>query len=142
MPTKRRQLTDEVEREICALYVDSTTPVAELKQTYGLTNGLLYSVLKRNHVPARTVAQKATERRHKQFDVVSSQALVVTADKNGIVEHVERVKPARKTSVFEVSFTSAIRFDAEDIEDAIAQARRMPMCKRVYAVKLVGNDGL
>src|SRR5215471_14343262 len=143
MPTRR--LTDEQEREIIALYL-AHTPLKDIREAYDLKHdSLVYAALHRHgvmvHKKGRSVlAQPIVEQT--VLPVAPATALAVTTDRSGIVEHVERIKPVGKLSTFEVSFTSTMHFEVHDLIDAIAEARKLPMCKRVYAVKLVGNDGL
>lgn len=166
-------LSDTVENEIVALYRDTDTRVVEIKHTYDLTNGALYSILRRHDVPTRIKsAPRPSYKRDAPLDehviaalpasvptpmpaeitdvasaldlaaaypeataAYRSRTLAVTTDGQDTVISTERVRSG-KTYIWEVRFESAIRFEAETITDAIAEAQRLPMCRRVFGASL------
>jgi transposase-like protein len=140
---RTRKLTEEQEREVIALYRDSKAPIDELKSAYGLTNGLLYSLLNRHNIYRRKPNQRSTS----PLTSVDEQALaelpiradvILTTDAQGYVQTLERRPVNGKTYAWEVRFESAMRVEAETIQDAIQQVSQLPMCRRVFHVALKG----
>ena len=136
--------SETVEREIIALYLESNASVNEIKQTYNLTNGHLYSILRRHNILRRTKQQRSTapltdERAEELTKLETPANLEITTDANGFVQSVERTPaPRLKRYMWDVRFESVIRIEAETIVEAISEVQKLPMCKRVFNVALKG----
>lgn len=146
MPKLDNRLSESVEGEIIALYRDSNAPVFEIKETYNLSNGHLYSILRRHGIVRRTKDQRATapmrEEASERLATLDTPAdLTVTADANGIVQSVTRVPPLNvKRYTWEVRFEAVIRVQAETIVEAVQDAQRLPMCRRVFGATMKGSQ--
>lgn len=145
MARGKSTLSAEQEREVIALYTAPDQSLRELKATYAISDGILYGILKRHGV-----ALRSPQRAHSHFPeplplpepeptVRTAHPLAISVDKNGLVEHVERVTSGSKQYVWEVRFESAMRVEAASIIDAVEQTLRMPMCRRVISATLKGG---
>lgn len=75
-----------------------------------------------------------TELATKERVIAAPPTLAVTVDGQGTVQTVQQVK--RPTDVWEVRYTTSVLVEAESIEQAIAEVRKLSVIKRIYAVRL------
>ena len=104
-PGRRSRTTREQMAEIAALYADQTTPLEEIKRTYGIGDSTLYRAVKLAGLPKRTTAGAKPKE--------LSQAMTVIVPPR-------YVQQAR----WRVSFLAVreVELDAANIFDAVNQA--------------------
>jgi len=120
--------SQEVISEALALY-ESGEQVSEINRALGLTDTTIYHFLKSRGLKPR--AKRVVSENHSENPGNSSNPLMVTVDKEGFVQSVER----KKGQLFEISFSGVLLVEATSIEEAIANARKRTFVGRIHSVK-------
>lgn len=137
MPAFVRSLTDEQEQQIVELYRDPNQSLSELKNVYGLSDSLLYNVLKRHGVPTRKKYHTGRPPRNGTApEIAAPQRTIVTVDKTDTVQRVDRTPDSQTGPTWEVRFVGVVRVHGHSIDQALAEARKLaPMRSVIYAAR-------
>lgn len=66
--------------------------------------------------------------------------LKVTLTPTDQVDHVERVHPTGRGSTWIIQFTGLLQIQAESIDLALSEARKLPAVRRIYSIRLKSRD--
>jgi transposase-like protein len=135
---KRLGLKKGQEQEMLQLYQRGDATVAELAETYGVSSSWFYRMLQRHEVtPHRGVlTQETSVPEETEVPVHNNIQLAVTTDGQGIVQSAQPVRRSGNISTWEIRYTGTIFIDAVDIDEAIREARKMGVVKRIYYVRV------
>lgn len=140
MPAFVRHLTDEQELELIELYRNPRQSIAELKDTYRITDSVLYAILKRHNEPTRTGRQTRPHASNGTH-TVDTQSMVVTVDATDTVQRVDRIPPDPQTGPhWEVRFTGVIQVRGHSIDQALAEARKLQTVRSIIYVARIGGE--
>jgi hypothetical protein len=158
MQRRKHNLTDEQVQEMLQAYRDKTMSTEILCEMYGIGTGSFYRILQNNGVKTHRANNgqsagdrskngkvKITKIAAEEFDLpqVIEVPLVHTAPVEVVVDSnslVQTAKPVRRlNATWEVRYTGQVTIEADDIEEAIREARKLGVVKRIYSVKIKGQ---
>jgi transposase-like protein len=134
---KRLHITRQQTREIVSAYEQKTASVNELSVMYSINTSSIYRLLHRNGVPTggRQQVQEVEVVNVEEERVHNNHQMVVTTDNQNIVQSAQPVRRAN-ISTWEIRYTGTIFIDAADVDEAIMEARKMGVVKRIYSVRV------
>jgi transposase-like protein len=124
-------------QEILQLYQRGDATVAELAETYDVSTTWIYRLFKGNRVrPHRGVLVQGTPvPEETEVPLVRNNGqLAVVVDKHDIVQATHTVRRVGVTT-WEIQYTGTVFIDAVDVEEAITEARKIGVVKRIYSVR-------
>jgi predicted DNA-binding transcriptional regulator AlpA len=156
---KRVNLTDAQVAEMLSAYENNSMSAVELSTMYGISDSTFYRILaahggsvqfpdrqprssrgKNGKVTIRKIdpaKMDMEEIEEPEANVVHTAPLAVVVDKHSMVQ---TVKPThRALSTWEVKYTGTLLVQADDIEEAIREARKVGVVKRIYSARLKGE---
>lgn len=124
-----------------AAYQKKQATARELVEMYSTTESNFYRLLQLNGVathrnkngapvPEVTVVPEETE-----VPIKATRQMQVVVDKNDMVQSVQPIRRVNM-STWEVKYTGSAFVEAETVEEAIAQARKLGVVKRIYSVRV------
>jgi hypothetical protein len=138
MPRTTLSLTQAQQTEMFQSYAKKSATAAELCEMYDITVSTFYRMLHaaglETHIKVKKVQPEVLVPQEIEVLHVPTQMAVV-ADKNGTVQSVKPIKLPNQ-STWEIKYTGTIFVDAVDVEDAVAEARKLGMVKRIYSVRV------
>lgn len=149
MPSNKRVLTLDQEREVAQLYDETDTPVPEIKETYGISDSVLYRLLQthgvtprlKRNVPPKNGRIKITKIDPAKLElppeievpVMHTSTTEVVVDKQNLVQTVTR-HSSRRLHTWEIQYSGTVLVEADEIEEAIREARKLGVVKRIHSV--------
>lgn len=133
------------------LYDESDTPVPEIKETYGISDSVLYRLLQTHGITPRLKRNVPANKNGKvkitkidpatldlppeveEVPVMHTGTTEVVVDKQNLVQTVTR-HSSRRLHTWEVSYSGTVLVEAEEIEEAIREARKLGVVKRIHSV--------
>jgi hypothetical protein len=104
--------------------------VTDIRLAYRIGVGTLYKILDAAAMPRRTL----TRRSHA---AINAAPLAVRVDQDATVQDVTPTEHAvGHAGTWEVHFTGLVMVQAESIDQAIAEARKLAIVRRIYTVRL------
>jgi hypothetical protein len=152
----RTLLTKQQEVEIIDAYAAKTSTAKELAEMYGIHDSQFYRLLKKYMVPVHQRPErpdkngKVVIRRlppqeievpqvpeETEVPVMHPTEMAVVVDNRNLVQTAKTVR--RPESTWEVKYTGTLMVEADDVEEAIREARKLGMVKRIYSVRIKGQ---
>jgi transposase len=135
-------LTAQQEVEIIDAYTAKTSTARELAEMYGINDSSFYRMLKRYRVavhqrPDKNGKVHITKIDPKEFEVpvMHPAEMAVVVDKENLVQKTTR--PGHRLETWEVKYEGTVLVEADDIEEAIREARKLGVVKRISSVRTV-----
>jgi hypothetical protein len=130
MPAQKlRNLNDNQISEIVKLYQqqDPVIQVSEIAHTYDLNQSTLYRLLKQQGIALRTQLTEAK---------IEQQETRIVVDDQSTVQEMLPVRRPRNLADWLVRFTGEVVVEAESIDEALAQARKLGVVKKIYSIRM------
>ena len=128
-----------------ASYKTKQANANELSEMYGISSSTFYRLLHESggelHSPSNALRYKngkipvAPVPGEVEVPVSHTTPVEVVVNKEQLVQSAHPVRRVALTT-WEVSYTGTILVEAEEIEEAIKEARKLGMVKRIYSVKV------
>lgn len=128
------------------MYESQAAPAHEIMSMFGIGNGSFYRILhnhgvsvhqRRNGKAMAKVAMKKIVPEETEVPVVHASRMAVVVDKGDLVQATRR--EVRRLDTWEVKYSGTVLVEADDIEEAIREARKLGAVKRIYSVKVKGQ---
>jgi hypothetical protein len=143
----RPKLTIEEKEEISQHYTYGED-IGEILRTFDISMGSMYRVLAERNVPLRNGRARATNETEEQKAIAAEPSeieepriltnqLAVVVDSQDMVQSVHSIKRPG-TEVWEVRYTASTLVEANSIEQALAEVKKLATVKRIYMVRLKG----
>lgn len=159
MPKSTLALSNAQIDEMFAAYENKQASASELQTMYGVSSSQFYRLLHENSVQlqfpqtgnrknGKMVKVKMTKvpdlkpAEHEDLQTALTNPPVVTTIPVQVVvddqSMVRSAAPVRRVglSTWEISYTGTVMVEAEDIEEAIKEARKLGVVKRIYSAKV------
>lgn len=139
MPNRNR-LTKAQAQEIVTAYDTKQATAGEIGLMYNINPSTLYRTLHQAGIEPHSKRPKDTPVAE-EVEVVNvervhnNHQMVVTTDSQNIVQSAQTVRRAN-ISTWEIKYTGTIFIDAADVDEAIMEARKMGVVKRIYSVRV------
>jgi transposase-like protein len=156
MAQNKPLLTLAQEKEIVQAYVDKTSTYKELAEMFGVHETTIFSYLKKHGVQPHSRQSKPKDENKNgpvvirkieprafvdlppaeievEAPVVRAAPVMVQVDKNQNVQAVQQRRPLER---YEVKYSGVIVIEADSIEEALAEARKVPAIKKITSVGL------
>jgi hypothetical protein len=130
----RNVLTKAQEQEIINAYVEKTSAAVELQEMYGIPEGSFYRLLRKNNIPlnhprnGKVVIRKIDP---EELEVPQTKMAVVVDNQNLVQAATREV---RRLDTWEVKYQGTVLVQADDVEEAVREARKLPAVKRINSV--------
>jgi transposase-like protein len=153
-----KNLSPTVVQEILQLYESRGASATEIAQSYGLHDSSFYRLLqahgvtplnrrngtwagrtKEGKVQVRKISQEEFETVAQDATVVAPpQPLAVVVDGQGMVQEVHHVVVPRNhnLSTWEIKYTGVLLVEAESIDQALNEARKISTVRRIYSARI------
>jgi hypothetical protein len=140
----KTNLTEAQEREIVEAYRDKTLSAKDLVEMNGLNDNRLYRLLRRYgvqpHQRQGNGLVKITKIDPKELElppetevpVIHTAPVEVVVDKENLVQTAIR-HSSRRLRTWEVSYSGTVLVEADEIEEAIREARKLGVVKRIHS---------
>lgn len=120
--------TEEVKKEIVSLYLTQpNTTVKEIRRTYRMSLASIYRILDAANIPRRGSGTPPKR-------TIVPQVTTVKVDKEDFVQEVAPV--IRKGDQWVVKYTAEVTVEAESIDQALMQVRKLGTARRIYSIRL------
>lgn len=129
---KRKAYSEEEELDIATMY-DAPNRASTVEKHFGISTSDLYRILHKHNVVPHS---KRKTLRDFAGVVTNSAAKEVVVDKEDFVQEVRlapingRVKP-----VWKIRFSGTLIVEADDIFDALKEAKKMKYVERIYSAE-------
>jgi len=158
MANTKGMWTAAQEQEIVQAYEDKTLTGTELAEMHKVNVATIFQLLKRKGVVPHTKRNPKPKNESKNGPVVIRKIepqplelpeefevppvlhtgpVSVVVDKQNVVQTVERT--ARPMETWEIKYQGIVMVQADDIEAAIREARKIGVVKKIYSVRIRGQ---
>ena len=145
MAKRKLNLTQEQVAEMMQLYETKAAPAQEIVEMFGISNGTFYRMLKRQGIMVHGAGGRALNRvgikkivpDEVEMPTMHSTSIEVVVDNHNLVQSTRPVR--RPDSLWEVKYTGVMLVEADDVESAIREARKLGVVKRIYSVRIKGQ---
>jgi transposase-like protein len=131
MPRRKNGVvvTEEVKKEMVDLYLSQpNTTVREISQTYGVPVSAFYRLINTTSIPRRGAGW--TKR------ILSHRTATVKLDQADFVQEVTPIVPTHRGEQWVVKYTAEVTVEAESIDQALAEVRKLGTARRIYSIRL------
>ena len=140
----RTHLTPRQKQEIANAYKADESSRQELMEMYDVGESTFYRIMRDYGVGTKfkhnghSKMEKVAMHKVEPEEIVHGSAPVqVVVDSNNIVQTARAVR--RSDTTWEVKYTGTVLVEAEDVESAVREARKIGVVKRIYSVRIKGQ---